>query len=628
MKFVACLVLFLFFSNSFSQNISPQFSELKGMKDQSANTHLFYRIYSSTQANEIYDRRNDIYHFDLNNNIDSLFLMDYGHEDPAWTFHISVGDYDFWNFDFTKFIFGGTVGDFEPAPYIQRFDSDPIYFQALFGSVESIGISYQNDSLLYVGAYLEDFSSYPNESLKSTDGGWNWYSISDSLKFVSLYPFDDDLLFLLNSNGFLFKSSDGGTAYNIVDTSVSFIWNDFRYDKNMVHIYRIAFDYPYTTFTVSDNKGEPFSWEIKNQYDSQIQISLDDSISGTIYLANKKNIYLSTDYGDNFNLYKTLDRKIVGIYKKPNSNKLYAATKCKIYEITHDSIHIIKSLPIPDEVLNYYPLAVGNKWIYDKYTHIEWNTYHDIFIRTVVGDSLLPNGKKYFHLFEDVVGSYNQTYFERVDSSEGKVYRYDNTQGFPDDEYIIDDLLAEIGDTIPSYRMGYWEDGYTTMIDEVTFEKWGLIKPKKVFEQYILHPPVYSLTQDIGLDSIYSYFDFGETRVIIKGCIINGSVYGDTTVVSIEGVTPNLPTEFSLSQNYPNPFNPTTTIKFTISDLRFTILKVYDVLGNEIATLVNEEKSSGEYEVEFSGKGLPSGVYFYQLRTGGFVDTKKLILIK
>ena len=103
----ACLlfVLFIFTPNTFSQNVSPEFSELKGMEDQSGNTHLFYRIYSSTQANEIYDRRNDIYHFNLNNNIDSLFLMDYGHEDPAWTFHISVGDYDFWNFDFTKFIF-------------------------------------------------------------------------------------------------------------------------------------------------------------------------------------------------------------------------------------------------------------------------------------------------------------------------------------------------------------------------------------------------------------------------------------------------------------------------------------------------------------------------------------------
>ena len=98
------------------------------------------------------------------------------------------------------------------------------------------------------------------------------------------------------------------------------------------------------------------------------------------------------------------------------------------------------------------------------------------------------------------------------------------------------------------------------------------------------------------------------------------------------------PKEFSLSQNYPNPFNPNTTIRFTISDLRFTTLKIYDVLGNEIATLVNEELPAGEYEVEFSAKGgtafggnalnLPSGIYFYQLRAGSFIQTKKMILLK
>jgi hypothetical protein len=106
------------------------------------------------------------------------------------------------------------------------------------------------------------------------------------------------------------------------------------------------------------------------------------------------------------------------------------------------------------------------------------------------------------------------------------------------------------------------------------------------------------------------------------------------------------PMEFQLFQNYPNPFNPTTKIKFTIltSPLnpspyqgegqreRLVVLKVYDVLGNEIATLVNEEKPAGTYEVEFSaiggGNGLTSGIYFYQLRAGNIIETKKMLMIK
>jgi hypothetical protein len=85
---------------------------------------------------------------------------------------------------------------------------------------------------------------------------------------------------------------------------------------------------------------------------------------------------------------------------------------------------------------------------------------------------------------------------------------------------------------------------------------------------------------------------------------------------------------FTLSQNYPNPFNPASNIGFTISDFGFVSLKVYDVLGNEIATLVNEEKPAGNFEAEFNGRGLPSGIYFYQLKINNYIETKKMILLK
>jgi hypothetical protein len=86
--------------------------------------------------------------------------------------------------------------------------------------------------------------------------------------------------------------------------------------------------------------------------------------------------------------------------------------------------------------------------------------------------------------------------------------------------------------------------------------------------------------------------------------------------------------EFSLSQNYPNPFNPTTSLQYTIGSRQFVTLKVYDLLGREIATLVNEEKPAGEYEVEFDGSALTSGIYFYQLKAGEFTETRKMILLK
>ena len=86
--------------------------------------------------------------------------------------------------------------------------------------------------------------------------------------------------------------------------------------------------------------------------------------------------------------------------------------------------------------------------------------------------------------------------------------------------------------------------------------------------------------------------------------------------------------EFHLLQNYPNPFNPFTNIMYTIVKQEFTTLKVYDILGKEIAVLVNEEKLPGRYQVTFNAANLASGVYFYTLTTGDFKETKKMVLVK
>ena len=90
----------------------------------------------------------------------------------------------------------------------------------------------------------------------------------------------------------------------------------------------------------------------------------------------------------------------------------------------------------------------------------------------------------------------------------------------------------------------------------------------------------------------------------------------------------NIPESFQLFQNYPNPFNPTTTLSFVIGYSSFVSLKVYDVLGNEIATLVDEEKTAGKYEVSFNSTELPSGVYIYQLNSGNYIQTRKMVILK
>ncbi len=113
-------------------------------------------------------------------------------------------------------------------------------------------------------------------------------------------------------------------------------------------------------------------------------------------------------------------------------------------------------------------------------------------------------------------------------------------------------------------------------------------------------------------------------RIYIK------SIYGDQELILNETETEsyNHPYEYSLKQNYPNPFNPATTIEFSIQDESIVQLKVYDIIGNEVATIVDELKSPGRYNVKFNADGLTSGVYIYSLRAGSFTQIKKMVLMK
>jgi len=101
--------------------------------------------------------------------------------------------------------------------------------------------------------------------------------------------------------------------------------------------------------------------------------------------------------------------------------------------------------------------------------------------------------------------------------------------------------------------------------------------------------------------------------------------YGSIVSVESEMIVPE---KFVLYQSYPNPFNPSTRIKYSIPNSEIVSLKVYDILGREIAVILDEYKSAGTYTIEFNASRFASGVYFYQLQAGSFVETKKMVLMK
>ncbi len=149
----------------------------------------------------------------------------------------------------------------------------------------------------------------------------------------------------------------------------------------------------------------------------------------------------------------------------------------------------------------------------------------------------------------------------------------------------------------------------------------------KIEEQIVLNPKetkeiVYTFDVDYNIGNI-------EADTIEFMITDNKSVYLTKQFVLNYGV----PTEYKLEQNFPNPFNPATKIRYSIPpnvnrEMSNVILKVYDILGNEVTTLVNEQKEPGYYEVDFNASQFASGVYIYRLISGNFISTKKMMVLK
>ena len=162
--------------------------------------------------------------------------------------------------------------------------------------------------------------------------------------------------------------------------------------------------------------------------------------------------------------------------------------------------------------------------------------------------------------------------------------------------------------------------------------KGGMLWEKKTFKD-ITDTSVSWNTSPAGIDSLNMLtlvFQFYRSpgslletggEIKLRGINLNGVITGVHNRTTV-------PDGFELHQNYPNPFNPSTRITYQIPEIGMVTLKIYDVLGNKVTTLVNEEKVAGNYEINFNAGNLSSGLYIYQLKSGNFIQTKKMMLLK
>ncbi len=270
-------------------------------------------------------------------------------------------------------------------------------------------------------------------------------------------------------------------------------------------------------------------------------------------------------------------------------------------------------------------MKVGNKWFYSSWVS-NYNpggptSYEFIGTRTLqIQKDTIINGKKYFHIINNLstrfTSGIHENEFVRIDSTTSYYYKFDQNQN---EDVIFFNPFSKVNDTTMNYYFLVEEDTIT------------LFNTNTLRKKLLLFVPGYGAlywVKNFGIQ--YSVFnEFGGYIDSLKGYIINDTVYGDTSfVLDVEDKKNNYPESFTLFQNYPNPFNPVTTIDFIIPEKSFTELKVFDVLAREIKTLVASELEKVRHSVQFDGNKLPSGVYFYRIKAGRFIDQKKMVLQK
>jgi hypothetical protein len=143
--------------------------------------------------------------------------------------------------------------------------------------------------------------------------------------------------------------------------------------------------------------------------------------------------------------------------------------------------------------------------------------------------------------------------------------------------------------------------------------------PASVFNAYDF------ILQDISNNATINMKNQTSYNFLHNGTVTNFKVIAKITSSNDEKI---ILFDYALEQNYPNPFNPNTIIEYSLKDKEFVTLKIFDVLGNEVTTLVNEEKSAGRYRVDFNASGLSTGVYFYKITAGSFSATRKMIILR
>ncbi|MBK9096682.1 MAG: T9SS type A sorting domain-containing protein [bacterium] len=465
----------------------------------------------------------------------------------------------------------GNLGYYNDSRVVQRFSSD-------------MGISWSQ--------------SFPLQNLYEHTTFYN-----------AIYNQQNDAIYMFATFG-VYKSSDNGNSYTKMSSDYDLRINDIVFDSKPAdpnnQIGMAWLKWNISPYLISFDGGH--SWQQKSLPQSMGYMWLAGIAEGVIYIiTDQTRLFKSTDYGDNWTQLN------VPVYSGLQALKVYSKD---IF------------------VLNAYKNLVsstdgGNSWITGPIIYNFGLRESEIISPgKIIGvghyyDSLGTRGS--FFKTSDFGLSWHIT---DTDEELHEVQMTNDRIGFA----LGDNKVYKTSNMGESWNIELSQSGYyrvysslafTDSLSGVVIERYNFRKTNNGGNTWTTEPMWVPLS---GIDKL-EYNANGDLFAIGYGILLISPSLTSQQLVDKNELN-ELIDNYLLDQNYPNPFNPSTKIKYKISERRFVTIKVYDVLGDEIKTLVNEEKPAGVYEVEFVATGLPSGIYFYQLKAGQFLETKKMILLK
>lgn len=589
------------------------------------STSIFYRDYTSTTNNNDLVFENKLYRKNINSGEETLLFS--SKTVYSGTNLLSKVDAEFLSFSSEhpdSFYIAGQISSDSTGAFVKGKEINVFHPNKI---IEFFFASKQTPGKFYVkidGAYKVSY-----------DYCKTFQILHQVERFICISPFNDNEVIAWNSGGIV-RSIDGGINYTALyqptwsydSVSVSYTRDSSFLLLTSRSIYDWMNEIKYSTQAGS---AGTFNSALNNFFGTMHVIPY-KSPSDSIYFYRADTLFskkLGAPVLSGQKVSNIFDTRITGSSAITGSTDLFISTTNKIFKKTGNVYEEVKWITTPLPEPDFYPLHIGDFWVYKVtgwWADTFWYPIDYTTVTRVMRDTLVPGWGKFF-----VSDRFNSNpYFPKLEMKKdnGKIYELirwgsDTTHNI----LLTEDNSLREGDVSDMSVLG--SGNIYCRVSDISYkEHFGKMRATRELEIYSLYWYLVRSVDGVGIVEARSSFDFGEEIFKLTGAYVNGVVYGDTTTTAIE-VEEQTPQTFKVSQNFPNPFNGSTKISFSLPASGEVVVRIFNILGQEVMRINPGNLPAGKNEVSLTMPAqFNSGVYLCRLEFGDKAETRKIIYLK